>query len=85
MRSLALLLSKQRDRHTNMNLGGLLRTSDGQCGDMPTPSCESPSVVENLKRRKLSLTKQLSDVNNALAALEDNPEVMKVLELLAKV
>ena len=66
-----------------MNIKGLEKLqNDLRCN---VAQCESPSVIDTLSRKKLSLEKQLQDVNNALDALRNAPEVMKVLELLAKV
>jgi hypothetical protein len=44
-----------------------------------------PSPLENLKQRREYLAQQLADHDAAIAALEANPEVTKVIELLAKV
>lgn len=44
----------------------------------------SPSVLDTLKRRQQELNMRLADVNAAIEALEKNPEVTKVLELLAR-
>lgn len=45
---------------------------------------ESPSILDNLKRRKLHIEEQLGKVNAAITALEENPSVSKVLELIAR-
>jgi len=45
---------------------------------------ESPSPLDNLRRRKLQYEERLKAVNDAIEALEANPQVTKVLELLAK-
>jgi hypothetical protein len=42
-------------------------------------------VLLTLQRRRENLLKELSNLNNAIEALEMNPEVTKVLELLHKV
>jgi len=42
------------------------------------------TVRENLQNKKDTLTAALADVDAALEALDANPEVSKVLELLAK-
>jgi hypothetical protein len=56
--------------------------------------CESPSTPgreiertyqEKLNDRRTALQKELDDVDNALKLLEKNPEVLKVLDALAKV
>ena len=55
------------------------------CCDSEIKQVSSQSVMDNLTLRKLSLEKQLKDIDNALLALKQNPEVVRVLELLAKV
>ncbi len=45
---------------------------------------QSPSVLDNMKRSKLNLEKRLTDVNECIAALEANPEITRVLELIQK-
>lgn len=45
---------------------------------------ESPSPLDTLKRKKLGLESKLKDVDAAIEALEANPGVCQVLELLAK-
>jgi len=48
--------------------------------------CDSrPSVKQRLERQKSELENQLQCVNDALEALNANPEVMKVLELVSRV
>lgn len=55
------------------------------CGEQAlTKQCESPSMLDNLKRRQRDAAERLNDLNAAIAALEANPEVAKVLELVAK-
>ena len=44
-----------------------------------------PTVTEALRQEKMGLETRLAMVNEALEALESNPEVTKVLDLLAKV
>lgn len=54
--------------------------------------CESPqkcvgeqsSIKGSLERKKQNLEKQLATVNEALEALNANPELLKVLELVNK-
>ena len=43
-----------------------------------------PSVRETLQNKADDLTKKLADVQAAIAALDANPDVCKVLELLAR-
>jgi Fe2+ or Zn2+ uptake regulation protein len=56
----------------------------------PTTQCEkgiSPhedTLIAQLRRNKLRFTEQLETVNAALEALENNPEVTKILELVRK-
>lgn len=54
-----------------------------ECCDSPK-QVMSPSVLENLIRRKTQLEDSLARVNAAIEALQENPQVSKVLELLAK-
>jgi hypothetical protein len=46
---------------------------------------ESSSIADTLKRRQKDLTERLAAVNEALAALEANPKVAEVLELVGRV
>ena len=49
-----------------------------------TSRLEEPTVTDNLKMKKANLEKQLADVNAAIDALESNPGVEKVLNLISK-
>lgn len=51
---------------------------------METKPCESPSPLETFKRQRKQLEEKLLNVNRAIEALEANPEVTKVLELIAR-
>ena len=55
-------------------------------GPMTSNCCEPRrmTVRENLQNKKDTLTKALADVQAAIEALDANPEVSKVLELLAR-
>ena len=44
-----------------------------------------PTIEERLLRRKSQLEADLADVNNALEALQANPEVLKIMCLISKV
>ena len=44
-----------------------------------------PSIEERLLRRKSQLETDLYDVNNALEALQANPEILKIMCLISKV
>lgn len=55
------------------------------CGQALTPNqADSPSLLQTLQRRKLEHEARLADLNAAIRALEENPDVMKVLELVAR-
>ncbi len=45
----------------------------------------TPSVPELLRFKRTLLEQQLKEVNDAIAALEANPEIEKVLHLVSKV
>lgn len=45
---------------------------------------EQSSIKGSLERKKQNLEKQLATVNEALEALNANPELLKVLELVNK-
>lgn len=57
------------------------------------PSCEmkeavavsSPSMLQNLKEKRNNMQRRLDDLDAAIKALEENPNVAKVLELVARV
>jgi len=63
-------------------------------GEIMDAVCEAPSkqlrqanpptLLQNLNMKKSSLEAQLKDVNDAISALEANPEVEKILNLIGK-
>lgn len=57
-----------------------------QCGESSSPKLigGTVTITQQLRERKTRLEKQLQDVNNALSAVEEHPEVETVLNLLAK-
>lgn len=57
----------------------------GECTSPKSLHPQSYNPLDNLKQRKNELELRLTDVNNAIKALTDNPELVKCLELLAKV
>ena len=62
------------------NMGSEARTP------MLSGGCDSePTIEERLLRKKLSLERDLKDVNAALEALQANPEILKVMCLITKV
>lgn len=56
----------------------------GDCCESPKPQIESPNLLETFKRKKLRLTQQLADVDAVIKALEDNPSINQLFELIAK-
>lgn len=44
----------------------------------------APSPLDTLKRTRLQLESKLGEVNEAITALEANPEIERVLTLLGK-
>ena len=65
-----------------------------RCNHMNETMCDmqSPQTLEsisdtlrgNLNTKKKRLESQLADVNNAIEAMDANPEVTKVMELVLK-
>lgn len=56
-----------------------------QCGGVETEALiRSEGLSEGLRRKKLRLESQLRDANEALDALQNNPELLRVLELVMK-
>ena len=43
-----------------------------------------PDLIEGLKMRRARVQKQVDEIDEALAALEANPEIAKVLELVGR-
>lgn len=54
------------------------------CSQSEKIAC-NPSPLDSLRQQKMYLTERLQRVDEAIQALEENPEVTKVLELLSKV
>lgn len=54
-----------------------------ECSDQPKMAL-SPSIIDTLKRKKARMETDLANVNAALEALEKNPEVANVLELVCR-
>jgi len=54
------------------------------CEDLGPKQVESPSILSTLKRKKMGLQEQLDIVNAALEAMEKNPEIAKVFELITR-
>lgn len=66
-------------------------TSDVMLGENYPQVCEEKSlcgsdesIKGNLERKRVRLMNQLDEVNQALDALDKNPEMLKVLELVNK-
>jgi hypothetical protein len=45
---------------------------------------QSPSLLDTLKRRQKDAEERLAVLNAAIKALEENPQVAQVLELVAR-
>ena len=60
---------------------------------MPMTECKSaggelfrvPSILDGLNNRKAGLESNLREINEAIEALEKNPEIATVIEKIAKV
>lgn len=59
---------------------------DADCEVMqPSPkACCKPDLREGLENTKRRFEQKLAEINDAIKALDDNPEVAKVLELVGK-
>jgi hypothetical protein len=49
-----------------------------------TKECFTDSLISNLKRKQLRAQSELDSVTAALTALEKNPEIANLLELISK-
>jgi hypothetical protein len=58
----------------------MLAECDGSVG-----SIRRNTLTENLKMRKESLERDLNDVKSALAALEKNPELQNLFDIVSRV
>lgn len=58
-------------------------TNPVDCCETPN-QVQAPSPLDTLKRTRLQLESKLGEVNEAIAALEANPEIERVLTLLGK-
>lgn len=56
----------------------------GMCLSEDAKMDRQPSAREQLTRKKQNMEKQLEDVNAAIQALDDHPEVEKVLTLVGR-
>lgn len=63
---------------------GLISMAQQECCDVSPKQLIRPSIRDGLFNRKQSLEKQLVDINAAIEALDKNPEITKVLELVGK-
>ena len=57
------------------------------CEKMPEPGMElrRSSLTENLKSRKARLESELAGVNEAISALEANPQLQKLFDIVSRV
>jgi hypothetical protein len=62
----------------SMEVESMAKTAVGQ------PEVNPPSPLDELKLRRSRLLAQMDDVNNAIKALENHPEIEQVLTLLQK-
>ena len=58
----------------------------GPTGSLPECSGRlcTPSMRDTLRNKRASLESQLQEVNEAIAALDENPGVERVLDLITK-
>jgi hypothetical protein len=71
---------------TNMILGGQAEYEPSYNAKMTRAGgYRKPSLTENLKAQKADIESRLAEVNAALSALEQHPEVEEVLNLIAKI
>lgn len=61
-------------------IGQMVGEQDKCCSETSSGN----TLLGNLKRRQVDTQKRLDNLNEAIAALESNPEISKVLELVAK-
>lgn len=66
----------------SFNINAAMQSAEKACGQTLSRSF---LVLDNLKQRREQIAQQLADHDAAIAALEGNPELTKVLELLAKI
>ena len=59
----------------------MLQSAQEECSPK---QCVKPKLKEGLIHRKTRLESQLADINAAIEALNKNPEVARVLELVGK-
>jgi hypothetical protein len=59
-------------------------TGLGSIEDISPKQSQSPNLLDVFKRQKLNLEERLKDTNEAITALEKNPEINRLLELIAK-
>ena len=57
--------------------------TEGPCCDT-TKQVESPNLLETFKRKRVSLQQRINDVDAVILALEKNPEINALFELIAK-
>lgn len=62
----------------------ILNINEEKCKPCDVGRRSEPDVVEILTARQAELQGKLDDVNNALKALQDNPQVANVLKLVSK-
>jgi len=62
-----------------------MRGELAKCAEqMGTLTAERPTLMESLTLKRDQLNKQLADITEAIQALEENPQVERVLNLITK-
>jgi hypothetical protein len=67
-----------------MNEGLRSLVGQGDCCPESPKECYADTLMNNLKRKQLRAKSELDSVTAALEALEKNPEVANILELISK-
>lgn len=52
--------------------------------DYGPKECKEPTCRQQLDRKKSNLVRQLAEIEEALKALDDNPEIERVLTLVGR-
>lgn len=65
-----------------MNVGSLIPRQEKQCCD--SERVHPTSILENLQAKRDRLQEQLNKTDAAIKALEENPKVAEVLELVGR-
>ena len=66
-------------------LGPLVGGALGKYAGAQIRKVDAPSYVERLLQRKMEMEAELAKVNEAIKALESNPEIEKVIHAITRV